>query len=90
MSEPQAQSQIWYRRMKLANDMVQLQNDIDHWNRLHPDEEPIVMSADLAPDIEARKAEQLKCKHDVIVRPYYGVTVCRACRKPLKARTSRG
>lgn len=40
------------RRDRLAREMVQLQNDIDHWNRAHPNEEPIVLEADLTRDIK--------------------------------------
>jgi hypothetical protein len=41
------------RRQRLADEMVAMQRDIEHWNRLHPNEEPIVMPFDLTADIEA-------------------------------------
>lgn len=50
----QAQS-IRQRRETLARQMAELQDDIAAWNRLHPDEEPIVMSADITADVEAMR-----------------------------------
>lgn len=37
----------------LAQEMRQLQDDIDHWNRMHPNEEPIVIDADLSAEVAA-------------------------------------
>lgn len=48
------------RREQLANEMAQLQADVAAWNRLHPEEEPIVISADITPDIEAMNSEETK------------------------------
>lgn len=43
------------RRDRLAGEMRQLQSDVDYWNRTHPDEEPIVIDADLTADVEKRR-----------------------------------
>jgi hypothetical protein len=43
------------RREQMVGDGYQLTLDADHWNIICPDEEPITMPMDLAPDIEWRK-----------------------------------
>ena len=43
------------RREQMVGDGVQLTLDADHWNSIHPKEEPIVMQMDLTPDVEWRK-----------------------------------
>lgn len=46
---------IQRRRETLARNMAELQDDIYHWNRTHPDEQPIVLSADLTADVKAMR-----------------------------------
>jgi hypothetical protein len=43
------------RREQMVGDAVQLTFDIDHWNGIHPSEEPITVPLDFAPDVEWRK-----------------------------------
>ncbi len=43
------------RREQMVSDGVMLTNDQDHWNALHPTEEPIQLPLDLTFDIELRK-----------------------------------
>jgi hypothetical protein len=43
------------RREQMVGDGLQLTLDKDHWNSIHPDEEPIEVPMDLTPDIEWRK-----------------------------------
>jgi hypothetical protein len=43
------------RREQMVSDGVQLTFDLEHWNRINPSEEPIVLPMDLTPDIEWRK-----------------------------------
>ncbi len=45
------------RQKRLADEMAQFQADVEHWNRTHPDEEPIVFSADLTADVKALRGE---------------------------------
>lgn len=43
------------RREQMVGDGLQLTLDADHWNGIHPNEEPIVMPMDFTDDIEWRK-----------------------------------
>lgn len=43
------------RREQMVGDGLQLTLDADHWNSIHPDEEPIVMPMDFTDDIAWRK-----------------------------------
>lgn len=45
-----------HRREQMVSDGLQLTFDMEHWNRVHPDEEPISLPMDISPDIEWRKA----------------------------------
>ncbi len=47
-------SLVW-RREQMVGDGLQLTLDADHWNRVHPDEEPIQVPMDFTDDIEWRK-----------------------------------
>lgn len=42
------------RLKRIAAELRQLQADAEHWNRLHPDEEPIVIDVNLSGDVAAR------------------------------------
>ena len=41
-------------RKKMVGEAVQLTLDLDHWNNVHPDEEPIKMPLDFQPDVDWR------------------------------------
>ncbi|MEX1254269.1 MAG: hypothetical protein WEE64_08000 [Dehalococcoidia bacterium] len=43
------------RREQVVGDVVQLTFDAEHWNRINPAEEPIVMPADFTDDVEWRR-----------------------------------
>jgi hypothetical protein len=43
------------RREQMVGDGLQLTLDAEHWNRIHPGEEPIQMPLDLGPDVQWRK-----------------------------------
>jgi hypothetical protein len=43
------------RREQMVGDGLQLTLDADHWNSIHPEEEPIELPLDLGPDVEWRK-----------------------------------
>lgn len=43
------------RRNQIVSDGFQLTLDLDHWNSIHPEEEPIKMIMDITEDIEERK-----------------------------------
>ena len=44
------------RREQVIGDMVQLTLDLQHWNRVNPTEEPIVLQTDVTPDVNERLA----------------------------------
>jgi hypothetical protein len=44
------------RREKIAAEMRQLVADAEHWNRTHPDEEPIIIDPDFGKDVDAALA----------------------------------
>jgi hypothetical protein len=44
------------RREQIIGDMTQLFLDLDHWNRQHPNEEPIVLIRDTTEDVDERLA----------------------------------
>jgi hypothetical protein len=44
------------RREQMVSDGYQLTLDLEHWNRINSDKEPIVLPMDLTLDIEIRKA----------------------------------
>ena len=43
------------RREQMVGDGTQLSYDQDHWNSIHPEEEPIQLEMDLTLDVEIRK-----------------------------------
>lgn len=43
------------RREQMVGDAYHLTLDQDHWNRIHPEEEPIQLPLDLQPDVDWRK-----------------------------------
>lgn len=45
-----------HRREQMVSDGVKLTNDLDHWNRVNPDKEPIQLPMDLTFDIAIRNA----------------------------------
>lgn len=48
------QKSLINRREQVVDDMVQLTLDAEHWNRIHPDEEPIEIPGDFTDDVEWR------------------------------------
>ncbi len=46
------------RREQMVGDAVALVRDADHWNDLHPDQEPIQTTLDFGPDVLWAKAAQ--------------------------------
>lgn len=46
---------LFKRRDQMVGDAVQLTFDADHWNSLHPKEEPIQIPLDFTDDVEWRK-----------------------------------
>lgn len=44
------------RREQVIGDMVQLHLDLDHWNRVNPSEEPVVLITDVTEDVRERLA----------------------------------
>jgi len=49
------QKSLVNRREQMVGDGLQLTLDADHWNSIHPDEEPIHMPMDFTDDVEWRK-----------------------------------
>jgi hypothetical protein len=47
---------VFARREQVVGDMVQLTLDLDHWNRVNPKEQPIILKKDLTPDVNERLA----------------------------------
>jgi hypothetical protein len=43
------------RRQQMANDGYHLSLDAEHWNRIHPQEQPIVLALDFEQDVAERK-----------------------------------
>lgn len=43
------------RREQMVGDGLQLSFDMEHWNIIHPDQEPIALPLDLTDDVEWRK-----------------------------------
>ena len=54
-TRPQMLKSAVKRREQMVDDGLQLCFDLDHWNRVNPEEEPIELPMDLGPDIEWRK-----------------------------------
>ena len=52
--EPMLKSLV-NRREQMVGDGLQLTLDADHWNRIHPEEQPIVLPMDFTDDVEWRK-----------------------------------
>jgi hypothetical protein len=48
------------RREQMVSDGLNLQLDLDHWNSVNPDEEPIQLPMDLTLDIDIRKAAAIE------------------------------
>lgn len=53
---PHVQKSLIQRREQMVHDGVQLTLDADHWNGMHPEEEPIQIPLDFTEDVEERKA----------------------------------
>jgi hypothetical protein len=44
------------RREQVVGDMLQLTLDLNHWNRVNPNEQPIVAETDITPDVAEKLA----------------------------------
>lgn len=55
-TRPQMHKSAVHRREQMVSDGYQLSLDLDHWNGVHPDQEPIDLPMDLELDIAMRKA----------------------------------
>ncbi len=44
------------RRQAIADEMAAIRADAEHWNRMHPGEEPIAIDLNLGPDVAAALA----------------------------------
>jgi hypothetical protein len=55
-TRPQMQKSAVHRREQMVTDAYTLQLDVDHWNRIHPEQEAIQLPLDLTFDVELRKA----------------------------------
>ncbi len=49
-----AQKAFVQRREQMVGDALQLALDVNHWNRVHEHEDPIVMPLDFTDDVEWR------------------------------------
>lgn len=59
MSVIDAQKRILIgRRRRIEPEWAQIQADADHWNRLHPDQPPIVIEPITREEIERLRAER--------------------------------
>lgn len=54
-TRPQMWKSCVNRREQMVGDGLQLTLDADHWNCIHPEEEPILMPLDFTDDVEWRK-----------------------------------
>ncbi|VVE64575.1 hypothetical protein PCA31118_01651 [Pandoraea captiosa] len=54
-TRPQMHKSLINRREQMIGDGLQLTLDSDHWNSIHPEEEPITIPMDFTEDIEWRK-----------------------------------
>jgi hypothetical protein len=52
---PVIKKSLMKRREGSVDDLVQLTFDAEHWNGMHPDQEPIVIPCDLGPDVQWRR-----------------------------------
>jgi len=57
-TRPQMLKSTVNRREQMVSDGYQLTLDLEHWNRLNPDKEPISLPMDLQMDIDIRKASE--------------------------------
>lgn len=49
------QASLTMRREQIVGDITQLTFDAEHWNRINPEDEPIVIEADFGLDVEIRR-----------------------------------
>ena len=55
-TRPQMHKSAVNRREQMVSDGYQLTLDLEQWNRINPDKEPIVLPMDMQMDIDIRKA----------------------------------
>ena len=54
-TRPRMLMNLIQRREQMVGDALQMTYDQDHWNGIHPDQEPISLPLDLTDDVEWRK-----------------------------------
>lgn len=54
-TRPQMHKSVTNRRDQIIGDVYQLTMDVEHWNRINPNEQPLLVVPDFADDIEERK-----------------------------------
>ena len=64
-TRPQMQKSTVHRREQMVTDAYTLVLDVEHWNRINPEEEPIQLPLDLTFDVELRKAADDESDDDV-------------------------
>lgn len=62
MSGPLSKRRVKNQREKIADELAQIKADADRWNRMHPDEEPIVIDMDLTADVLAAQDAATKVR----------------------------
>ena len=55
VQRPTLEKYVFQRRQHVVQEMLQLTLDLDHWNAVHPNEEPVNAEPDLTDDIEWQK-----------------------------------
>ena len=55
VTRPTLQKYAFQRRQHLVSEVVQLTLSLDHWNRVHPAEEPVRIEPDFTDDVEWAK-----------------------------------
>jgi hypothetical protein len=55
---PRMLKSLQMRREQMIGDAVAVTNDADHWNRIHPTEDPIQIELDFTPDVAERRAAE--------------------------------
>jgi hypothetical protein len=54
-TRPLMEKSVAHRREQMVGDGLQLSLDVDHWNRVHPTDDPLAIELDIGPDVEWAK-----------------------------------
>lgn len=52
---PSMEKSIYLRREQMVGDAVQMAFDLEHWNSIHPNEQPLTVDLNFEEDVEWRK-----------------------------------